>query len=192
MATLADGFVKLLAALDKLEIQYSIGGSVASSVHGIPRTTMDVDVIADLKLERVDELAEILQPEFYADRLTMREALARGRSFNVIHIASAYKFDIFPLARDEYSRTEFNRRSLTQIVSLSAESIECLVASPEDTILRKLEWYRAGGESSERQWNDLRGIVQVRGDRLDQEYLHRWAKVLKVEDLLEKLSAETP
>lgn len=190
MPTPAEGFSQLLGVLDKLEIPYSVGGSVASSAHGVPRMTMDVDLVADLRQEQVADLAALLQPEFYADAITIADALTRGRAFNVIHIGSAYKFDLFPLRKDEYSRTEFARRKFTGIRSLGPEPIECAVATPEDTILRKLEWYRAGGETSERQWNDVRGVLKVSGERLDLVYLRHWAKYLKVDDLLERILAE--
>jgi hypothetical protein len=65
------------------------------------------------------------------------------------------------------------------------------VASAEDTVLRKLEWYRAAGERSERQWSDLRGISRTLGKQLDLEYLRRWAAFLGVEDLLETLLTES-
>lgn len=103
MATPADALARLLEILDQSEIQYSIGGSVASSTHGIPRTTMDVDLVADIRLDQIDDLVELLRTEFYADATMMREALTRGRSFNLIHYATAYKFDVFPLRKDDYS-----------------------------------------------------------------------------------------
>ncbi len=190
MVSLADAFAKLLEVLDKMETPYSVGGSVASSVHGIPRTTMDVDLVTGLTRDKVDDFVSLLQGEFYADAATIRDALARGRGFNVIHLASAYKFDLFPLRQDNYSQTEFERRKFTEVSALGPEPIEFAVASAEDTILRKLEWYRAGGETSERQWNDLRGVVRVSGEKLDREYLRHWAEYLKVGDLLERLLSE--
>jgi hypothetical protein len=190
MASPAEAFERLLGVFDRMEIPYEVGGSVASSAYGIPRTTMDLDLVADLKPLQVDELAALLAPDFYADADTMRDAIKRGRSFNLIHYASAYKFDVFPLRKDAYSQTEFGRRHHIEIRSLGHEPIECAVASPEDTILRKLEWYRAGGETSERQWNDLRGVLKISGARLDREYMRHWAPVLKVDDLLERLLAE--
>jgi hypothetical protein len=190
MATPAEALARLLEILDRAEIHYYIGGSVASSTHGVPRTTMGVDLVADIKPDQIDELVGALLAEFYADAPMMREALARGRSFNLIHYASAYKFDLFPLRKDDYSRTEFGRRAFTEIRSFGLEPLECAVATAEDTILRKLEWYRAGGETSERQWNDLRGILKVSGPRLDLAYLRHWAPFLKVEDLLARLLAE--
>jgi hypothetical protein len=184
MANPAEGLAKLLAALDRMEVHYSVGGSVASSEHGIPRTTFDADLVTDLRLNQVEELATLLAPDFYADADMMR------RTLRLIHYASAFKFDLFPLGNDEYSRTEFGRRAWIELHALGPEPIECAVASAEDTILRKLEWYRAGGETSERQWNDMRGVLKVSGARLDRAYMRQWAPVLKVDDLLERLLAE--
>jgi hypothetical protein len=190
MAGPSEGLARLLATFDRMEISYLIGGSVASSTHGPPRTTMDVDLVADLKPDQIEEFVEALRGDFYADEEMIREALARGRSFNLIHHASAYKFDVFPLSQDAYSRVSFDRRRFTEVRALGNEPIECAVASAEDTMLRKLEWYRAGGETSERQWNDLRGVLRVSGSILDYDYLRHWAKSLKVDDLLEELLGE--
>jgi hypothetical protein len=189
MATPAEALARLLEALDKLEIPYEVGGSIASSVHGIPRTSADADFVVDLPRDRVEEFATELSGEFYLDADTIRDALDRGRSFNLIHFKSAFKFDLFPLGRDDYSRVEFARRRYAEL-AMGGEPIECAVASAEDTILRKLEWYRAGGESSERQWNDLRGIVRVSGKKLDLAYLRKWSSHLKLGDLLQRLMAE--
>jgi len=187
MSTLAEALTHLLAVLDRLEIPYEIGGSVASSAHGIPRTTLDVDIVVDLKPDQINHFAAELSAEFYADATLIREAFARGRAANLIHLGSVWKFELFPLRADEYSRTEFARRRFRDIRPDGDAAIECSVSSAEDTILRKLEWYRAGGESSERQWNDLRGVVKATGASLDLDYLRQWATHLKVNDLLEKL-----
>jgi hypothetical protein len=188
----AEVFGRVLEALDRLEIPYLVGGSVASSIHGNMRPTMDVDIVADLKLEQLEEFAALLQPDFYADAAAMREALKYGRAFNVVHYETSFKVDIFPLKKDQYSRESFARRRFAQSRSFGPEPIECAVASPEDTILRKLEWFRAGGETSERQWNDMRGVLKVSGAGMDREYMRKWSKFLQVEDLLERLLAEFP
>ena len=190
MATPAEALLQFLAALDKLQVGYLVSGSVASSIHGISRPTMDIDIVADLHRKKVESLANALGPEFYADTDTMREAIDRGRAFNLIHIPTTYKIDVFPLGADEYSQMAFSRRRLEQSRSLGPEPISCAVATAEDIILRKLEWYRAGGEVSDRQWNDLRGVIKVSGVRLDLAYLRRWAATLHVHDLLERLLAE--
>jgi hypothetical protein len=189
MKTQADGFKRILEVLDLLEIPYQLVGSLASSIYGIPRATMDVDLVADLRTDQIDEFAAELKADFYADPEMITEALARGRSFNLIHYASSFKFDIFPLQKDEFSQTQFGRRQFAETRSLG-DPIECAVATAEDTILNKLRWYRAGGETSERQWNDLRGILQVSGARLDLAYLNTWAPQIGVADLLERLLHE--
>jgi hypothetical protein len=190
MKTRADAFRRILEVFDRLEIRYFVGGSVASAAYGIPRATMDADLVADVRLEQTEELAAELKADFYADADMMKDALQRGRSFNVIHYESSFKFDIFPLLGDDYSLTQFRRRRFENTTSFGDEPIECAIATAEDTILNKLRWYRAGGEISEQQWNDLRGILQVRGAQLDFEYLHAWAPRLGVEDLLERLLGE--
>jgi hypothetical protein len=191
MKTQADGFKRVLEVMDLLEIRYQVVGSLASSMHGIPRATMDVDLIVNLRPDQIEEFAATLKADFYADPETIKEALGRQRSFNLIHYASAFKFDIFPLLEDEYSQTQFGRRQFAETTSLG-DPIECAVATAEDTILNKLRWYRTGGETSERQWNDLRGILQVSGSRLDLAYLNTWAPRLGMADLLERLLHELP
>jgi len=183
-------FARLLEVLDKMEIQYEIGGSTASSAHGLPRTTLDVDLVVDLRADQIDAFAEELRSEFYADASMIREAFARGRAANLIHLGTAWKFDLFPLRDDDYSRIEFGRRVFREIRPDGGDAIECAVTSAEDTILRKIERYKAGGGASERQWNDLRGVCQTAGGKLDVEYLRRWAGYLSVADLLESLLAE--
>jgi hypothetical protein len=181
---------RVFAVLDSLEIPYLVGGSVAGSVFGISRPTMDVDLVVDLRVEQIDELVSALQADFYVDAPSIRDALRTGRAFNLIHLASSFKVDMFPLKQDAYSRVSFARRRFEQSRSFGPQPIECAVASAEDTILRKLEWYRSGGETSERQWNDLRGILRISGPILDYAYMREWAAFLKVNDLLEKLLAE--
>lgn len=158
-------------------------------MHGIPRATLDVDLVADLRPDQIEEFVTELKADFYADPESIKQALASHRSFNLIHYASAFKFDIFPLLEDEYSQAQFGRRQFAESTSLD-DPIECAVATAEDTILNKLRWYRTGGETSERQWNDLRGILEVSGSRLDLAYLNTWAPRLGVADLLERLLHE--
>jgi len=97
-----------------------------------------------------------LQSDFYADPDMMKDALRHGRSFNIIHFATSFKFDIFPLQRDEYSQVQFQRRRFEELTLVGEEPVECAVASAEDTVLAKLRWYREGGEGSQTQWHDVR------------------------------------
>jgi Domain of unknown function (DUF1814). len=190
MASEAEGFKRILETLDRMEIPYLVGGSVASSIYGIPRMTRDVDLVVDLRAAQIEEFAELLKSDFYADPNMMRDAWRSGRACNLIHYASAYKFDLFPLKSDEYSQTQMRRRTYRETRSVAGEPIECAVATAEDTLLNKLSWYRAGGETSERQWDDVRGILRVQGGALDLEYLQTWAPKLGVADLLNRLLSE--
>ncbi len=107
MATPAEALSRLLEAFDRLEVAYAVGGSAASSAHGIPRTTLDVDLVVDLRSDQIDALAEELKTEFYIDPGMIRDAFARGRAANLIHLKTAWKFDLFPLRTSRCDRTMF-------------------------------------------------------------------------------------
>src|SRR5271163_1091215 len=114
MSSPRDAFVRILEVLDLLEIEYLVGGSLASSAHGIPRATRDVDLLVQLNVNHVDEFVRLLNNDFYVDGQTIREALALGRSFNVIHFATSYKFDFFPAGTDPFLRKELERRMFVE------------------------------------------------------------------------------
>ena len=186
MIALAAALQDLVAVLDRLEIPFFAGGSVASGMYGLPRQTNDIDLVADLRVDQVAELCEGLGPAFYADAEAIAGAIGMGRSFNLIHIEGAYKFDIFPVGQDRFARSQLARRRYTTTTITGLEHIEFPVASAEDTILAKLVWFRKGGEVSDRQWHDVLGVIRVQGDRLDSAYLLEWAADLGVADLLAK------
>ena len=175
-------------ALEKLGVRYLIGGSLASALYGVPRATMDADLVADLRLEHAEPLAHALTSAFYVDAEMIRDAVRQQRSFNVIHLATAFKVDVFVRKKRAFDESQLARRT-KQIVATDPERT-AFVASAEDTILAKLEWYRIGGETSERQWRDVLGVVKVQGERLDVMYLRQWAAQLGVADLLERVLGE--
>jgi hypothetical protein len=183
----AQAFQELLAALDRTETPFVVVGSVASGAHGLARLTNDIDIVVDLPAGRTAELCEALSSAFYADLAMVSRAVAAGRSFNLIHLASAYKFDLFPVGDDAFVRSELARREFTAGSVTGLENIEFPVASPEDTILSKLSWFRKRGEVSDRQWSDILGIIEVQSDRLDPTYLKTWAGALGVSDLLNQV-----
>ena len=190
MTALGPGLRRLIEAFEKLGISFFAGGSLASSVHGMPRATRDVDLVADLTPSQAGALVREIGGEFYLDPDTIRDALAAGRPFNLIHFESSYKFDIFPLPHDAYHLEEFARRQF-QPVRQWGDDFSLPVASAEDTILSKLVWFRKGGEVSEREWADARGVVEVQKDRLDMAYMRGWSVKLGIHDLLERLLVET-
>lgn len=178
-------FLRLLEVLDRLEIPYMVAGSAASSTYGISRATADVDLVARLTREDADALVNALESEFYIDAGEVRDAISRNRAFNVIHLGSSFKFDIFVLTDDGYQQMQFSRRRWTVSAVFGGDPIEFAVSAPEDLILSKLRWYRQGGEVSERQWNDVLSVVSVQRQILDLDYLSTWARYLGVDDLLE-------
>jgi hypothetical protein len=186
MNPLANTISELASALKRVGIPYVIGGSVASSVRGIVRATIDVDVVAQIGVGQTDELAAALGPDWYADPDQMRDSVATGRAFNIIYLPFTQKVDVFP-ATEEFHRSQLERASKVAIPFLG-DSAEYPVASAEDILLAKLHWYRMGGEASERQWSDIAGILAVALD-LDATYLRTWAARLGVEDLLDEATA---
>ncbi len=172
-------------AFEQLGIDYYIGGSVASSAYGIPRTTIDVDIIADLHLGHVHPLVKLLKETYYIDADMIRDAIKWRTEFNVIHLETMMKVDVFIPKTRSFDQSMLHRTRQEKIDTFENDSLFYL-ASPEDTILTKLEWYRMGGEVSERQWNDLLGVLKLQGTSLDFVYLRHWATNLNVADLLER------
>jgi hypothetical protein len=179
--------LEIAAILDQLGLDYLVGGSLASSLHGTPRSTEDADIALDLPAERVAELIEALEGRFYVDEERARSAVARQASFNVIHLETMFKVDLFVIGRDSLGRAELARR---QRHAVGPEAQEIAVASAEDTVLQKLLWYRLGNEVSDRQWRDLVGVLRVQGGRIDRRYLSQWAAKLGLEGLLAEALAE--
>ena len=182
---------RLVEALGNLQISFLVVGSVASSIHGLVGATRGLDLVASVEPRHIDGLVAALEKEFYIDADMIRQALSAGRSFNLIHYATAYKFDIFPLGSGSFDASQFQRRTPAAVSLGRKEFIDVPVASAEDTLLSKLVWFRAGGEVSDRQWHDIRGIVEIKREQLDRAYLRLWAAHLKVEDLLDRVLAQS-
>jgi hypothetical protein len=175
------------ATFDSPGIVYAIGGSFASSIHGIARRTQDLDIIAAISSRRVEAVEAAFRNDFYVDGGMIREALRIGRSFN---LKTGFKIDIFPASAHLLGAQQLKRRQDESSEVLGGPAATLPTISPEDTILVKLRWYRDGGEASERQWNDLRNIATVQGQRLEREYLATWSRELNAADLLSRLLSE--
>ena len=186
-ADLVAALQPVAAAFDALGVRYFLGGSVASSAHGVARASLDVDVVAELNPSHVDPLARQLAAAYYVPIAQMRTAADERRSFNLIHVATMFKIDVFVSKGRPFDRSAAERARPHAIGEYTGSPFP--VASAEDTILAKLEWFRLGGGTSERQWWDIVGVLRV-GTDVDSDYLRRWAEALGVTDLLERACAD--
>jgi hypothetical protein len=176
-------------ALEELGVRYAVGGSVASSLYGVPRATQDADIVASISAAHAPRLAAALAAEFHVDEEMIRDAVRRQGTFNVVHLETMFKVDVFVAKGDAWSEEELSRARRERVGDPGAQ-VELVFASPEDTLLHKLVWYRMGGGVSERQWRDALGVLRIQGDSLDHGYLDIWASRLDVRDLLEKARDE--
>lgn len=176
---------RLAATFDRLGIPYLIGGSIASINYGEIRSTNDVDFVAELRAEHAEQIAEALRDGWYADGEMMADAIAERSSFNLIDFTTMLKADVFVAKDDAFTRQQFRRRQRLALGE-PLDPVEAWVASPEDTLLQKLRWYRMGGEVSDRQWRDVLGVLKVQAGALDVPYMRQWAADLGVTDLLER------
>ena len=174
---------RVTQVFEKLNIPYLISGSLASTLYGMVRTTQDSDIVAEMQIEHLRPFVSALQEEFYLDDEMITEAIQHHSSFNIIHRETMFKVDIFiPLSRP-FLQSQLARAQRQTF--LFEKEISAKFSSPEDTILAKVEWYRLGGDTSERQWRDILGVLKTRSNGLDLGYLRKWAKELKVDDILE-------
>ena len=180
---------RLTQTFDALHIAYLIGGSVASSVHGIYRFTNDVDFVVDLKEDAIAPLVAELEGEFYIDAAMIQEAIQTASSFSVLHLPTMVKADCFLRPPGAWKEEEWARRRVEQFGS-GEEVFAAALAGPEDMILQKLAWYRLGRGVSDRQWGDVTGMLKVQANTLDYAYLRRWAADQNLTELLQKAYAD--
>lgn len=175
---------QLADVLDALKIDYAIGGSIASSLYGKVRFTQDADVTVTPFADEAEQLYNVLRENFYIGKDAMYQAISNRGSFNIIHLKSAFKIDIFIRKDDDFHRLVFIRRKKVKL----DESIDQLfdVVSAEDIILLKLQRYQSSGCVSERQWSDVLGVLAVQSGSLDTEYLKSCSEKLGLGDILQK------
>ena len=173
---------EVTSAFDRLGIGYALGGSWASSFHGEPRSTRDADITVEPFPGREAELAASFGPDYYLSLDAVTRAVRERRTFNIINTIAGFKVDVFVRKDAAFDRSVMDRRR--PITSPGDSWHPLVMISPEDSILLKLEWYRLGGETSERQWLDVLGVLRIQAGRLDEAYLDLWATGLGVADLL--------
>jgi hypothetical protein len=181
-----DVLEEVLAVFNRLGIAHALGGSMASSLHGIARFTLDADVAAEPFPDRIAEFAGSLPAPYYLSLEAIQEAHRQHGSFNIIHTEAGFKVDVFISALDPFARSAMARR---QQVQLRESAAAVAVQSPEDVILAKLRWFRMSGSALQNQWSDVLGVLRVQ-QNLDAAYLDHWAKALNLEDLLQQARAE--
>ena len=176
----------IVSALDRCGAAHMVVGSFASTFHGEPRTTRDLDLVIDPDRDQLDVLLVALDPDkFYVDHDVARDALRRRTMFNVIDMATAWKLDLVIRKLRPFSIEELRRREVVTIFD-----VEVAIATAEDTIVSKLEWSKAG--ASERQLDDVAGIVRVRGSTLDRVYIQRWIDELGLDAQWRAARARVP
>lgn len=174
----------VIGCFEELEIAYYIGGSVASSAYGIARATMDVDLVANIEIRQVSPLIKALEKDYYIDAEMVTDAIGRSASFNLIHLETMIKIDVFIVKVQPYDSKALARRRPDTLDEESPRKF--FLSSPEDIILSKLQWYQSSGRVSQQQWKDVLGVLKVQGDKLDLEYLKYWASKLNLSDLLNR------
>jgi hypothetical protein len=180
--------LQVVQALEAAGVRYLVGGSLASSICGEPRSTLDVDLVVALTDADIQDVVAGLEAEFHVDSDALERAVREKSSANLIHLKTSMKVDLFIMGGSPIDEKQMNRR---QRLKVGKDPDRYLYFyTPEDIILQKLRWYQIGDEVSDRQWRDILGIILTQGDRLDDKYLKESARTLGVVDLLHRAFAE--
>ncbi len=178
----------VVAAFNELGVHHFIGGSVASSFHGATRSTMDVDLVCNLGMENVSSFVEFFGVDFYVSEVAIRNAVKRRSCFNLIHLPTSFKVDVFISRQRPFDIESFERARRQRLGE--HQTVEVAIATAEDSIVSKLEWFRLTNETSERQWDDVSRLIDLLGDAADLSYLERASKSIGVDDLLARLLSQ--
>lgn len=182
---LVDALKPVVDAFCALGIRHFVGGSVASSFHGATRTTMDVDVVCELTEDKISAFLDSFDHDFYKSESAVRDAVRNKTCFNLIHMPTSFKVDVFVSRGRPFDIESMQRASLQRLGE--SRTVDVPIASAEDSIISKLDWYRLTNETSARQWDDVSRLIKLLGDSADLDYLKRAAESVGVVDLLNKL-----
>lgn len=186
MVTPVEHVVAVGSVLDSLGIAWVLGGSLASSIVGEPRSTMDIDIAVRMEAERVVDFVDAVRDNYYVDESMVMDAVLRSASFNLIHSRTGMKIDLFALGDDVLDVRQLTRRESVEV----DVGVSIWVGAADDQVLRKLRWFRMGGEVSERQWRDVVAILRVQGPRILVPDLMAAAGPLGLADLVERAVAD--
>lgn len=176
------------AVLNQLGVRFYVGGSVASSFHGAARSTMDVDIVCKLVAENVPAFVAAFGDDFYVSELAVRTAIQRHSCFKLFHLSTSFKVDVFISRGRLFDTSSMDRATLE---TLGGEPpLKVRIATAEDSIISKLEWYRKTNETSERQWDDVTRLIRLLGSQADLARLTDMARSVGVDDLLHRLLNE--
>jgi hypothetical protein len=183
---LSDLLLRVTRAFEELNVPYLVTGSLATIAYGEPRLTMEVDIVVRLSARAVDRLCSAFpEDEFYVSPEAVRDAVRRSSQFDILHPRSGLKVDVMVTDDSDFNASRFSR-SRTLAISPSDEAV---FASPEDVILKKLEYYREGG--SDKHLRDIAGVLRIMSGELDLGYLDTWARRLGVDGLWAEVRRKT-
>jgi len=185
---LVEALKPVVLSLKELSIPHYVGGSVDSSFHGATRSTMDVDLVCELTEDKVTPFVGRFTKDFYISETAIREAVRRKSCFNLVHLPTSFKVDIF-VSRGRPFDLEAMRRANLEVLG-DTSNVSVPIATVEDSIVSKLEWFRLTNETSERQWNDVSRLIRLSGETADLCYLRKAADSVGVRDLLERLLSD--
>lgn len=182
---LAAALTPVVRAFNDLNVRYCVGGSVASSFHGAARSTMDVDLFCELTADIVPAFLSRFDEDFHVNESAVRSAVERKACCHLIHLPTSFKVDVFISRQREFDLSRMSRAMEEELPG--KKSVAVRMTSAEDSVISKLEWYREGNETSERQWDDVSRLLLLMGDEADIAYLKQAAESVGVADLLQRL-----
>lgn len=168
---------KVSSCFNRLNIPYFVTGSVASIAYGETRFTNDIDFVTDIKPEHIQGLLECFpEEEYYISEESIKNAIRHRFQFNIIHPASGLKVDVVIRDRGEFDKSRFSR-----VCNFKMDDVGVNFASPEDVILKKMEFYKAGG--SEKHLRDITGVIEISRELIDFKYIEFWVSKLFLEEI---------
>ncbi|MGD9347104.1 MAG: hypothetical protein PVH84_14640 [Candidatus Aminicenantes bacterium] len=176
----------VVECLENLKIPYLVTGAIASIAYGEPRFTNDIDIVVDMRLTHVDAFRSYFpENEFYLDMDSMRKAIERSHQFNIIHPQSGLKVDVIISKRDDFDRSRFARVKKLNV----SETKSAAFASPEDVIIKKLEYFKEG--RSEKHLRDISSMLKISSELIDRSYIAIWANKLGLSELWGEIEKKT-